>query len=289
MGYLHINDLYKAQEILMFKECYALEKIHGTSAHIGWRKNEGIHFFSGGNSYNIFTGIFNEEHQKHMTEVFSSMGYKKVKVFGESYGGKTQAMSNTYGKRDRFVVFDVKIDDLWLNVPNAEQLSQSLYLDFVPYIKCSTDLEVLTQIREMPSEQAIKCGITEPRKREGIVLRSLIELRKNNDERIIAKFKNDDFIETKTRHEVSSDRLAILTEAKAVADEWVTEMRLTHILQKFPDARIEKTGEIVKAMIEDIEREAYGEIIPSRDIRKEIGKVAATMFKNRLKDLQKLM
>ena len=29
MGYIHIGNLYKDQEILLFKECYALEKIHG--------------------------------------------------------------------------------------------------------------------------------------------------------------------------------------------------------------------------------------------------------------------
>lgn len=29
MGYLHISNLYKDIDILLFKECYALEKIHG--------------------------------------------------------------------------------------------------------------------------------------------------------------------------------------------------------------------------------------------------------------------
>ncbi len=29
MGYMHIDNLYKDQTILMFRECYALEKIHG--------------------------------------------------------------------------------------------------------------------------------------------------------------------------------------------------------------------------------------------------------------------
>jgi hypothetical protein len=29
MGYLHIDNLYKNVDILLFKECYAMEKIHG--------------------------------------------------------------------------------------------------------------------------------------------------------------------------------------------------------------------------------------------------------------------
>lgn len=38
MGYLHIDNLYKAQEILAFRTCFALEKIHGTSANVARRR-----------------------------------------------------------------------------------------------------------------------------------------------------------------------------------------------------------------------------------------------------------
>lgn len=34
MAYMHIENLYANQTILESKECYAMEKIHGTSAHI---------------------------------------------------------------------------------------------------------------------------------------------------------------------------------------------------------------------------------------------------------------
>lgn len=37
MGYQHIPNLYKEQAILAQSECYALEKIHGTSAHIKFK------------------------------------------------------------------------------------------------------------------------------------------------------------------------------------------------------------------------------------------------------------
>ena len=36
MGYMHIDNLYKNVTIMLFKEAYVLEKIHGTSAHITW-------------------------------------------------------------------------------------------------------------------------------------------------------------------------------------------------------------------------------------------------------------
>ncbi len=44
MGYLHIENLYKNIDIMQFKECYAMEKIHGTSAHVRFKDGE-VAFF----------------------------------------------------------------------------------------------------------------------------------------------------------------------------------------------------------------------------------------------------
>ena len=57
MGYLHIRNLYQDQDILLFKECYALEKIHGTSAHIAWDGE--LKFFAGGCNHDRFCALFN--------------------------------------------------------------------------------------------------------------------------------------------------------------------------------------------------------------------------------------
>ena len=59
MAYLHIDNLYKNQDILLFKECYALEKIHGTSAHISFDGSE-VKYFSGGEKYEKFVADFND-------------------------------------------------------------------------------------------------------------------------------------------------------------------------------------------------------------------------------------
>ena len=58
---MHIDNLYKDQRILLFKECYALEKIHGTSAHISYSaEKKTLTFFTGGN-HNIFISLFDSE------------------------------------------------------------------------------------------------------------------------------------------------------------------------------------------------------------------------------------
>ena len=63
-------------------------------------------------------------------------------------------------------------------------------------------------------------------------------------------------------------------------------MRLQHILQKHEprgDALdISDTGGIVKAMIEDVVREAGDEIIDSKEARTAIGRRAAMLFKRQV-------
>lgn len=121
MGYSHIDNLYKDQTILMFKECYALEKIHSTSAHISWNvKDKKVKFFSGGESHVKFVSLFDVEFlQKTFSENFID---SNVTI----YGGKQQGMSNTYGKELKFIGFEVQVDEYWLNVPKAENICKNI-------------------------------------------------------------------------------------------------------------------------------------------------------------------
>lgn len=280
MSYLHIENLYKNRDILLFKECYAMEKIHGTSAHISWKDNQ-LFFFSGGVSYDLFCLIFDKE---HLISNFKEYNWNNCTIYGEAYGGKCQGMRETYGDTLRFVAFEVKIGDSWLCVPAAEKIVRDFGLDFVPYVKVLTDIDTLNCWRDYPSQQAIKNGIYEEKKREGIVLRPLIEVIKNNGQRIIAKHKSESFSETKTPRNIkdNDEKLKTLTIAKEIAQEWVTPMRLNHILDKFPNASIENTREIINCMIDDIAREAEGEIVLSKEAKGAIGKETAILFKQHL-------
>ena len=101
MGYLHIENLYRptAQSILLFREVYALEKVHGTSAHIGWKTIDGnpqLTFFAGGESHTNFVALFDAA---ALTQTFTALGHPDVVVFREAYGGKQQGMRHTYGDK----------------------------------------------------------------------------------------------------------------------------------------------------------------------------------------------
>jgi hypothetical protein len=284
MGYMSIDNLYKNQQVLMFKEVYVMEKIHGTSAHIKYeRQYLPLTYFPGGVKLELFKEIFNDDSLlENFTKIYTEY---PITVYGEAYGGSCQKMSETYGKELRFIVFDVKIGERFLNVEDAEEIAKSLGLEFVWYTKCSTDIEVLNQMRDRDSEQAIRNGIGTGKKMEGIVIRPIVELSQNNGKRIICKHKRDDFSETKTPRIVDSEKLKVLSDANAVAEEWVTHMRMDHILDKITKPHgYETIPQVITAMIEDITREGEGEIEWSKDVNKAISNRTVAMYKARLSE-----
>lgn len=288
MGYMHIDNLYKAQTILEFRQCYALEKIHGTSAHIGW-KDGAIRFFSGGEKHANFITLFDVPTlEAQFREKFGDVG--EVTVNGEAYGGKCQQMSATYGKDLRFVAFDVSINGAWLSVPNAHGFVTQLGLEFVDYALVSTDLDAVNAERDKPSTQAVRNGIAEPKVREGVVLRPLSEFTDHRGNRVIAKHKREEFAERgRPKVELDPSRREQLAGAEAVALEWVTPMRLEHVIDHILAARDDKeiamrdTPAVIAGMIEDVTREGFGEIEDNQAARKAIGARTVHLFKERFK------
>lgn len=275
---MHIANLYKDQTILMFRECYAMEKIHGTSAHITWSDGR-LSFFAGGAKHDDFVALFDAD---KITAAFAEKGCEKVTVYGEAYGGKINAQSWRYGKPLRFVAFEAQVGDVFLAVPNADGFATSLGLEFVHYTKIPADVAEIDAERDAPSAQARRNGIEGDKPREGVVLRPLVEVRMNNGDRVIAKHKRDEERETKTPR-VVGDKLEVLQAAERIAEEWVTATRLQHVLDKLGTCSIERTSEVIAAMVEDVTREGAGEIVDSREARKAVSAATAKLFKAHLK------
>lgn len=282
MAYLSIENLYrsKAQEILLFKELYALEKVHGTSANISWKEGK-VSYFPGRESLSKFKSLFNEERLvKHFTE----LGHEEVVVYGEAYGGSCQKMSYMYGPELRFIVFDVFINNIWLDVPNMDEVATRLEQEVVPWRKIVCDLAAIDNERDRPSEVAVRRGFTEEHIREGVVLRPLAEMFNRYGERMIVKHKHEKFGERKTPQKVEDpSKLKVLTEATAIAEEWVTEMRLEHVLQKLPQGiGLESMQRVLQAMVEDVLKESTGEIVDSKEARNAINKKTVELFKKKV-------
>lgn len=288
MGYLHIDNLYKRPDILELGRLYAMEKIHGTSAHIRFRDGK-LTFFSGGVQHHDFVPIFNGS---YLETAMASFGFNDITVFGEAYGGKCQGMRHVYGDELRFVAFDVKANNDWLIVPLADALVKFLKLDFVDYVQISSTMEAIDAERDKPSTQAKKNGMGDNHIREGVVLRPLIELVDERGNRIIAKHKRPEFSEVKTPRKVSSDELKKIKAGEAVAEEYVTQMRLQHVLDRAQAAinavkgldgnknlDITDTKYVIDMMVEDIYREAKGEIEESKEVSDAIRRRSAGMYK----------
>lgn len=301
MSYLHISSLYKDQRLLAFRKVYALEKVHGTSAHIGCRfphtgTGKNIYYFSGGASDPTFRTLFNEP---DLIERFTTLGHPHVVVYGEAYGGKMQGMSATYGKELRFIAFEVKIastdseghqHETWLSVPNAADVCEKLGLEFVPYELIDCTVANLDQERDRPSRVAVLRGIEGDRVSEGIVIRPPFEVRASNGERLIAKHKGADFGETRSpRPVVDAAVQVVLDDAAAIASEWVTPMRLAHVLDRLgDDLQMSDIPRVITAMQEDVLREGAGEIVVTPTALKAIGRETVKLFsagiKARVKD-----
>lgn len=289
MGYLKIPNLYSDPRILeeeKGRDVYALEKIHGTSCHFAFEAGQPApRVYSGGIKNDLFVAQFDLVALQAAFGRFlkGKWGLPKVVVYGEGYGGKCQAMSYVYGKETRFVAFDVKINGEWLPVDAADFVARSLGFDFVDYETVPCTIEALNAARDKPSAQAARNGMG-VQYGEGIVVRPIME-KTYGQIRAIFKHKRAEFSEHKTPREVTNAERVVLAEARAIADEWVTEMRLDHVLDKVlgPDApTIEKTGAVVAAMIGDIETEGAAEIVLNAEARRAIGHAAARIYKARV-------
>jgi hypothetical protein len=257
-------------------------------------ESDTIHFFSGGEKRETFVSIFDQaDLGRRFAEIFHTPPTKVV-VYGEAYGGKMQGMSGTYGTKARFIAFDVAINDKWLQVEHAKRLTESLGLEFVPFNLVDCTPEALNAERDIPSRigviNAQRDGVTDyvPKPAEGIVVRPVIELDYPNGSRIIAKHKRSDFSERKSKADtnLNPDKALALANAEAVAAEFVTEMRLSHVVDKLKgtvgrELTFADIPEVIDAMMEDVLREGAGEVENTKPNRKAIGNATAKMLKMR--------
>lgn len=282
MAFTHIPSLYKDRSILNFRRLYALEKVHGTSAHVGWLPEiPEMRLHAGGGDYMEFQRVMPPD----LKERLAARVDKPCRIHGEFHGGhdgKGQGMRATYGDESRFVVFDVRFGDVYLDVPRAEKLATSLGFEFVHYDEIDGTQEACDAARDAPSVQAIRRGLGDDKHREGVVLRPLIELRKNNGTRMIAKHRRDEFCERASGEPRAFDpeRDRVLTDAEEIAEEWVVPNRLDHVLGKLsPRATtLRDVRRVIDAMVEDVMREADGEIVWSLPVQKAVSRRASDLF-----------
>jgi hypothetical protein len=294
IGYRKIFNLHRDPHVLqLLKTVWSLEKIHGTSGHISYEGNR-LRFFSGGATHERFVELFD---QPQLLMAFGALGHGEdcpIVVFGEIYGAKLQKMRATYGDNLSFVAFEVKIDQTWLNVPNAADVARKLGLDFVPYMKVPCTLAALDWARDMESHQAIKNHMGGGHPREGIVIRPLEELRYSSGDRVMVKHKAEAFRESRTRQPrpFDPDKAESMRGAVEYSSEYIVQARLDNILSRLKPEEIcvENTGMVIKLMMADVLlEEPPSAQIEKKDLNKALGRAAAQLFQKHIrKQLEEL-
>lgn len=118
-------------------------------------------------------------------------------IYGEGYGMKIQKGGNYIKDGVGFIVFDVKVGDMYLLRDSMEDIAGKLGAPVVPYMGQFTIDEAIEFVKK-----GFKSTIAENKDydAEGLVLKTPDGLRTRRGERIIFKVKTCDFIKYKNKY-----------------------------------------------------------------------------------------
>ena len=109
-------------------------------------------------------------------------------LYGEGYGAKIQKGGGNYIPDGvSFVLFDVRVGDVWLERESVEDIAGVLGLDVVPVLDIGPLRAGVNMVRD---GFASAFGTTQA---EGLVMRPALELLDRRGRRIITKVKHKDF------------------------------------------------------------------------------------------------
>jgi ATP-dependent RNA circularization protein (DNA/RNA ligase family) len=160
------------------------EKVDGTNIRVIFDKKGAVTFKGRTDKSQIPAFLFNK-----LKEIFQGKTQQDMCLYGEGYGARIQKGGENYIKDGvDFVLFDVRVGDLWLKREEVEEIALSFGIKVVPIIGEGT----LTDMVEM-----VKKGFKSKWGdfiAEGIVARPKVELQDRNFQRIITKLKHRDFV-----------------------------------------------------------------------------------------------
>ena len=119
-------------------------------------------------------------------EKFKILQYPPMCLYGEGYGAGIQR-GGAYSPTKEFIMFDVKINHVWLDRESVEDVAVRLGVDVTPQVFKGTLLEAVECVRKGMKSLIGDCAS------EGLILRPEVGLRTRWGDRIIAKIKTCDF------------------------------------------------------------------------------------------------
>ncbi len=288
--YPHLEALYRVPELRHFRTVIATEKIHGTNARIGWI--DGTLRVGGRNEEltetNTNFGLYNwvmankDAWIERLRETFDAAN---AVVYGEWYGPKIQKGVN-YGAEKQFRAFDVRVNDVLLDWDDYQAVCVRLNVSMAPLVyQGPYDENAFLDLRHRISVVGQLAGVDDPENTwEGIVVRPPIMVRSKRGEWVMAKFKDEAFEERKSLKKTPLSPVDT-AEADAFAAEWVTPMRLEHVLQQAREQGVagdsmRDMGHVLRLMAEDVRRESG----TADDLWQQVHKAVARDTKERFQE-----
>lgn len=279
--YPHIENIEEVPEVFELSEVIVTEKVHGSAARIGvidgrlrlgGRKleftdirpdtREGLCFIQ----WVLDTGL-----DKKVIEAFSG---HDVILYGEWHGSGTPKKGwPQVQKGIRYIngndlrIFDVKVDGKYVPQDEVASWAAKVGLKTMPILyRGKPDMKIFDSLIDTMSRVGEENGIVDPENTiEGIVIRPPEFVWDEKRRPIMAKYKIGKWAERASAQKhpktLPKERV-VIPGASEFAKEFVTEMRLEHILDQLREAGIpidkSSLGEVMKRMGQDIKREGIG-------------------------------
>jgi len=187
-----INDAFAKPEFgyLDTNLWIATEKVDGTNIRVSWELSSVVY---GGRTdrAQIPATLFAK-----LTEMFPLSLFQKeyhdtaMTLYGEGYGAKIQKGGDKYiSDGQSFILFDIKIGDVWLKRNDIEDVAYVLGIKVVPII----GIYPLVDLINIASEGFQSQITNQPKIAEGLVMRPQFGLKDRLGNRIITKIKYKDF------------------------------------------------------------------------------------------------
>jgi len=113
-----------------------------------------------------------------------------VCLYGEGYGAKIQKGGGLYREDQGFILFDVKVGEIWLSRESVEDIAQTLELPVVPIIHEGTLASGIELVKTGFTSQVAENGVYQA---EGLVMFPSVPLQGRLGRRVISKIKARDF------------------------------------------------------------------------------------------------
>ena len=114
-------------------------------------------------------------------------------LYGEGYGSKIQKGGGNYSDSQSFILFDVRIGDIWLERENVENIAEELGIRVIPVVWHGTLNDAIHMAHDGFNSEIPDGGIFKGVLAEGLVMRPERELLDRRGNRIITKIKYKDF------------------------------------------------------------------------------------------------